>query len=149
MKGSEIMDKVEQSIVFLLTPKSKISTLMEEYTIRQCLEKMKHYGYSAMPVLNEKGEYVGTVSEGDFLWHLLEKGEYSMEAQEEYTLSKIIRVTWNTPIKIDAKLDVVLSQVMDQNFVPVVDDRGMFMGIITRRSVMQYYSNKYLQSPIT
>lgn len=143
------MDKVEQSIVFLLTPKSKISTLMEEYTIRQCLEKMKHYGYSAMPVLNEKGEYVGTVSEGDFLWHLLEKGEYSMEAQEEYTLSNIIRVTWNTPIKIDAKLDVVLSQVMDQNFVPVIDDRGMFMGIITRRSVMQYYSNKYLQSPIT
>jgi predicted transcriptional regulator len=142
------MDKVEQSIVFLLTPKSKISTLTQEYTIRQCLEKMKHYGYSAMPVLNEKGEYVGTVSEGDFLWHLLEKGEYSIETQEEYTLSNIIRVTWNMPIKIDAKLDVVLSQVMDQNFVPVIDDRGMFMGIITRRSVMQYYSNKYLQSPI-
>jgi len=142
------MDKVEQSIVFLLTPKSKISTLTQEYTIRQCLEKMKHYGYSAMPVLNEKGEYVGTVSEGDFLWHLLEKGEYSIETQEEYTLSDIIRVTWNMPIKIDAKLDVVLSQVMDQNFVPVIDDRGMFMGIITRRSVMQYYSNKYLQSPI-
>jgi predicted transcriptional regulator len=142
------MDKVEQSIVFLLTPKSKISTLMEDNTIRQCLEKMKHYGYSAMPVLNEKGEYVGTVSEGDFLWHLLEKGEYSIETQEEYTLSDIIRVTWNMPIKIDAKLDVVLSQVMDQNFVPVIDDRGMFMGIITRRSVMQYYSNKYLQSPI-
>jgi len=148
MKGSEIMDKVEQSIVFLLTPKSKISTLTQEYTIRQCLEKMKHYGYSAMPVLNGKGEYVGTVSEGDFLWHLIEKGEYSIEAQEEYTLDNIIRVTWNMPIKIDAKLDVVLSQVMDQNFVPVVDDRGMFMGIITRRSVMQYYSNKYLQSPI-
>jgi len=121
------MDKVEQSIVFLLTPKSKISTLAQEYTIRQCLEKMKHYGYSAMPVLNEKGEYVGTVSEGDFLWHLLEKGEYSIETQEEYTLSNIIRVTWNMPIKIDAKLDVVLSQVMDQNFVPVIDDRGMFM----------------------
>jgi len=142
------MDKVEQSIVFLLTPKSKISTLTQEYTIRQCLEKMKHYGYSAMPVLNGKGEYVGTVSEGDFLWHLIEKGEYSIETQEEYTLSNIIRVTWNMPIKIDAKLEVVLSQVMDQNFVPVVDDRGMFMGIITRRSVMQYYSNKYLQSPI-
>ena len=58
-----------------------------------------------------------------------------------------MRITWNKPIKIYAKLEQVLSQVMDQNFVPVVDDRGMFMGIITRKSVMQYYSNKYLQSP--
>jgi CBS domain-containing protein len=147
MKGIKIMDKVEQSIVFLLTPKSKISTLTEEFTIRQCLEKMKHYGYTAMPVLNQQGEYIGTVSEGDFLWHLLQKGEYNIEAQEEYTIHDIIRITWNTPIKIDAKLDQVLMQVMDQNFVPVIDDRGMFMGIITRKSVMQYYSNKYLQSP--
>lgn len=141
------MDKVEQSIVFLLTPKSKITILMEDFTIRQCLEKMKHYGYTAMPVLNDNGEYIGTVSEGDFLWHLIQKGEYDIEAQEDYTLNNIVRVTWNTPIKIDAKLDQVLTQVMDQNFVPVVDDRGMFMGIITRKSVMQYYSNKFLQSP--
>jgi len=54
MKGINIMDKVEQSIVFLLTPKSKISTLTEEFTIRQCLEKMKHYGYTAMPVLKQQ-----------------------------------------------------------------------------------------------
>ena len=140
------MDKVEQSIVFLLTPKSKIMTLFEDNTIRQCLEKMKHYGYTAMPVLNHKGEYVATVSEGDFLWHLLQNGEYNIETQEDYTLKDIVRITWNKPIKIYAKLEQVLSQVMDQNFVPVVDDRGMFMGIITRKSVMQYYSNKYLQS---
>ncbi|MHB8097613.1 MAG: CBS domain-containing protein [Erysipelotrichaceae bacterium] len=141
------MDKVEQSIVFLLTPKSKIVTLNEDYTIRQCLEKMKHYGYSAMPVLNHKGEYVATVSEGDFLWHLLQKGEYNIETQEDYTLKDIIRITWNKPIHIYAKLEEVLTQVMDQNFVPVIDDRGMFMGIITRKSVMQYYSKKYLESP--
>jgi len=57
-------------------------------------------------------------------------------------------MTWNKPIHIYAKLEEVLTQVMDQNFVPVIDDRGMFMGIITRKSVMQYYSKKYLESPI-
>ena len=102
------MDKVEQSIVFLLTPKSKIMTLFEDNTIRQCLEKMKHYGYTAMPVLNHKGEYVATVSEGDFLWHLLQNGEYNIETQEDYTLKDIVRITWNKPIKIYAKLEQVL-----------------------------------------
>ena len=57
------------------------------------------------------------------------------------------RLSWNRPIRIYAKLEEVLVQVMDQNFVPVIDDRGMFMGIITRKSVMQYYSKKYLESP--
>ena len=141
------MDKVEQSIVFLLTPKIKIVTLFEDYTIRQCLEKMRHYGYAAMPVLNHKGEYVATVSEGDFLWHLIQKGKYNIETQEDYTLKDIVRLSWNRPIRIYAKLEEVLVQVMDQNFVPVIDDRGMFMGIITRKSVMQYYSKKYLESP--
>ncbi len=140
------MDKVEQSIVFLLTPKSKISTLFEHFTLRQCLEKMKHYGYTAMPVLNQEGAYIGTVSEGDFLWHLLEEGLYDIKSQEEYTLKDILRVTWNRPIKIDAKLEKVLTQVLDQNFVPVVDDRKMFMGIITRKSVMQYYTKKLFVS---
>lgn len=141
------MDKEEQSIVFLLTPKSRIITLYEDFTIRQCLEKMKHYGYTAMPVINHKGEYVATVSEGDFLWHLLQNGDYNIENQEEYTLKDIMRITWNKPIRIYAKLEEVLSQVMDQNFVPVIDDRDMFMGIITRKSVMKYYSKKFLESP--
>jgi len=31
---------------------------------------------------------------------------------------------------------------MDQNFVPVVDDRNVFSGIITRKDVIQYFANE-------
>ena len=36
--------------------------------MRQALERMEVAGYAALPILNEKGEYCGTLTEGDMLW---------------------------------------------------------------------------------
>ena len=46
------------------------------------------------------------------------------------------------PVKIDETMDELLLRVMDQNFVPVVEDRTRFMGIITRKDVIKYYYDK-------
>ena len=55
------------NIAYLLIPKHSVAFLYEDNTIRQGLEKLRHHGRSAVPVINRKGQYVGTVSEGDFL----------------------------------------------------------------------------------
>ena len=39
-------------------------------------------------------------------------------------------------------MDNLLNMVMEQNFVPVVDDRGMFIGIITRKDIIKYFYDK-------
>ena len=41
----------------------------------------------------------------------------------------------------DATMRELLYHVVDQNFVPVVDDRGGFMGIVTRKDVMKCFVN--------
>mgnify|MGYP001055696836 CR=1 FL=1 len=58
------------NISFFLQPKSKVAYIYNSDTLRQGLQKMNHYGYSAIPVLDEDEHYVGTVTEGDFLWHM-------------------------------------------------------------------------------
>ena len=58
------------NIAFFLKPKISVAFLYNDYTVRQSLEKMRHYGYSAIPVINRDGKYAGTVSEGDFLWFI-------------------------------------------------------------------------------
>ncbi len=128
-----------KSIVFLLTVKAFVSYLDEHCTIRQGLEKMRHHGYTAMPVVADDGTYVGTVSEGDFLWHMLDRGMFAMKSQEDYSIAYIVRKGWNPAVKIDTTMDELLLRVMEQNFVPVIDDRGKFMGIITRRDIIKYY----------
>lgn len=130
----------EKNIIHLLIPKAMVAFLDDHHcSLRQGLEKMKFHGYTAIPVISQDGTYIGTVSEGDFLWHLLDSGVYTMKLQEEYSILDIIRSGWNPAVKIDTTMDELLLRVMDQNFVPVVDDREKFMGIITRKDVIKYY----------
>ena len=56
------------NIAYFLLPKIHTAYLYDDCTFRQVLEKMLHHGYTAIPVINREGKYVGTVSEGDFLW---------------------------------------------------------------------------------
>ena len=68
------------NIAYFLLPKNRVAYLYDDYTFRQGLEKMRHHGYTAIPVISRDGKYVGTVSEGDFLWRLLSDERDSQRA---------------------------------------------------------------------
>ncbi|MBQ7519520.1 MAG: CBS domain-containing protein, partial [Clostridia bacterium] len=46
------------------------------------------------------------------------------------------------PARITATDEELLNKAMDQNFIPVIDDEDVFIGIVTRRTVMQYFAEK-------
>lgn len=126
------------NIAFLLTPKSAVAFIYSKSTFRQGLEKMRHHGYTALPVLDENGKYVGTIREGDFLWSLVEVGGASMNECEELCICDMLSVSRNAPVKITADSDELFERMLSQNFVPVVDDEGSFIGIVTRKSVLEH-----------
>ena len=126
---------------FFLIPKSQVATLEDDDTFRQGLEKMRYHGYTAIPVLTKQGKYVGTLSEGDLLWNLVDIGGASLEECEDLHIADILRPDRNPPIKITAKAEELLEQLMTHNFLPVTDDEGAFIGIVTRHRMLEYYKN--------
>lgn len=124
------------NVITLLTPKAQVAYLYDDFTVRQGLEKLRIHGYSAIPVLNREGLYVGSVSEGDFLWSILDSGDNSMKAQEKLPLRSILRKEFHPAVSVRVTMEELLEQAMRQNFVPVVDDRGAFIGIVTRQNIM-------------
>ncbi len=129
------------NIPLFLKPKGMISYINEDSTVRQGIEKMKFHGYAALPVIDNEGKYTGTVTEGDFLWHLLklQNGELP---DGKYTIKDIMKKR-NTPVNINASVNELLDLVLDQNFVPVTDDRGVFIGIVTRRDIINAFREIY------
>ena len=127
------------NVLFFLKPKLSVAYIYDTNTVRQGLEKMKHYGYTAIPVIDREGHYVGTVTEGDFLWKLTEENAWETHAQERLNVRDIMQRSHTPPVNVNASLEDLLQQAMNQNFVPVVDDLGSFIGIVTRRDIMQYY----------
>lgn len=126
---------------FFLIPKSQVATLEDDDTFRQGLEKMRYHGYTAIPVLTKQGKYVGTLSEGDLLWNLVDIGGASLEECEDLHIADILRPDRNPPVKITAKAEELLEQLMTHNFLPVTDDDGAFIGIVTRHRMLEYYKN--------
>lgn len=127
------------NVISLLIPKINVAYIYEDYTIRQGLEKMRAHSYTAIPVLTRKGMYAGTVSEGDFLWNLVDDGNNSLKEKEKLHISDIIRDGFNPPADIYIKMDELLKRAINQSFIPLTDDRGSFMGIVTRQNIIRTF----------
>lgn len=133
------------NIAYFLLPKARTAYLYDDYTFRQGLEKMKHHGYKAIPVISRSGQYIGAVTEGDFLWHIIrEDGEeyHTMRDLEDLKIRDILKPDRYPPIRITVTMDELLESALNQNFIPVVDDLGNFIGIVTRKEIMRYFSEQ-------
>lgn len=131
------------NIAYFLLPKAQTAYLYDDYTFRQGLEKMRHHGYKAIPVISRSGQYIGSVTEGDFLWRILKDdvAEYrTIKDLEQLKIRDILRPDRYPPIRITITMDELLESAMNQNFIPVVDDLGNYVGLITRKDVMRYFA---------
>jgi len=116
--------------------------LYDDYSIRQALEKMESAGYTAIPILNRRGEYRGTLTEGDLLWAMKNMCYMDMRQAEARRIMEISRRKDNLPVRITASMHDLVERASRQNFVPVVDDYGAFIGIITRKAIIKYCYDK-------
>lgn len=128
------------NIAKIMIPKVSIATLHADNTVRQGLELFRHYGYTAVPVLDENGVYIGSVTEGDFLRHILSSGTLELRNHEKYKVRQILREDFCRPLHIFAPITDLMDAALRQNFIPIVDDRDCLCGIVTRRSLIQYLS---------
>ncbi len=130
------------NILFLLQPKADTIYINNNSSIRQCLEKMKAHGYSTIPVINDEGTYCGIISHGDLLWHIVEDNSFELKEQEQICINDIMKKFEYQTIRIDGNLDELIEIISNQHFVPVVDDRNLYVGIITIKDIINYlYKN--------
>ncbi len=127
------------NILFFLRPKATVEFLVENYTLRQAMEKMEIHRYTSIPIISKTGEYIGTLSEGDILWHIKHLGEFDLIDSEDINISEIKRFKDNAAIKINSNIQDLINVSKTQNFVPVIDDRNMFIGIVTRQDIITYF----------
>ena len=130
------------NILFFLTPKAMCAYLYDDYTIRQALEKMESAGYAGLPILNRRGEYRGTLTEGDLLWAVKNICYMDMRQAEAHKIMEISRRKDNIPVPVTTNMHDLVERAKGQNFVPVVDDKQAFIGIVTRSAIIKYCSQQ-------
>lgn len=126
------------NILFFLLPKSKVAYVQDNFTLRQTVEKLRFHHYTAIPVLDHEGRYLRTISEGDILWYLKDNWAMNFKLAEDVSIENVPAEREIRPIHSTARMEDLYALAMGQNFVPVVDDKGVFIGIITRQQIMKY-----------
>ena len=128
------------NILFFLTPKASCVVLNEEESIRGALQRMEDSGFAALPIIRkEDGSYRGTLTDGDILWALKKECNFDLRQAEELSIMDIPHQKDYLPVSVSTDMRDLLLKAMDQNFVPVVDDRDSFIGIVTRKSILAQY----------
>lgn len=132
----EMKQKSQINILSLLTPKQFTFFVSDDISIRAFLEKADYHKFTVVPVLDEDGKYIGSLSEGDILRYIKNVAGFSLENAEGTSIREVERYRSYTAARISVDIEEVLTLLLSQNFVPLVDDRGVFIGIIKRSSVL-------------
>ena len=126
------------NILFFLTPKCDVAYVKEEDSLRNTLEKMEFHRYSAIPVLSKDGKFAGTLTEGDLLWEIKNQLNVDLKEAEKVLVKDIPMRKHFEAVGINSSMEGLVARSLTQNFVPVVDDLGHFIGIVKRRDLMDY-----------
>ena len=115
---------VWMNILFFLTPKSEVTYIYDNDTLGETLDKMEYNKYTEVPII------------------VKEQYDLSLNEAEDVPIMDVKRKRDNEPVEADANIEDLISKILNQNFVPVIDDSDCFIGIITRKDVIQYLSRK-------
>lgn len=126
------------NVAMFLLPKNETVYLISNFTMRQALEKMEYHRYSAVPIIDPEGKYKGTVTEGDLLWKIKNTSGLDFKGTEKVPLKDIPLRMNNKPVNINAQIEDLITLATDQNFIPVIDDQGVYVGIVRRKEILEY-----------
>lgn len=131
------------NLLFFLTPKAEVAYLYDDFTLRQALEKMEYHRYSSIPILNRRGEYIGTITEGDILWAVKRNYNLNLQDAEDIPILTIPRKRDYQSVSVDTSMEQLVAAAMQQNFVPVIDGKNSFIGLVKRNSIIRFCYERY------
>ena len=109
----------------------------EDMTIEEALKVLINHKVTGLPVVDQKGKMKGVISEYDILSQISgSKKKNSKIFQDKINYSKKIDA-----ISEDTPLSEIVTEFIDSKFrrLPVIDQKGNLVGIITRRDLMRVF----------
>src|SRR5690554_7076138 len=115
-------------ILFFTIPKHKVIYAFDDLNVKEVYDLMEENHFTAIPVVSREGKYVGTITEGDILRFIM-NNDFTRSKAEVSKIFEVHRLRDLEPIIEDAKIPDLILKATNQNFVPIVDDEGTFVGI--------------------
>lgn len=128
------------NVLSFLKPAHEVILLYSDETLKAALDKMTAHRFTSIPVIDREHNYVGTLTEGDILNFVIKKIDCLNEGEmEKLHVTDIKRHRDYEAISVNATMPLLLSKAKNENFVPVLDQNEKFIGIVTRKRLIEYF----------
>ncbi len=119
----------------LVTNKKKITYVYGDSTLEEAIKAFAKSSYSMIPVLERVSDrYLYSITATDVL-NWMAAG-HSLEEAEKTPLSALSLTRLIASCQENAEVSSIADLVANQNYVPLVDEKGVFVGLVTRKSLI-------------
>jgi len=135
---NEFREKImSKEISSLIVPRDQVMFVRSKWTLAQALSKLMESGWSSVPVLDDDDRVEGIISKTLILEHArLEKVPYYHDFQRKFVRESMKR---DAPtLSEDTILRYGVELLVDWPYLPIINQKKTFTGILTRRSVLDY-----------
>lgn len=127
---------VASKMLDFMIPADNVANVIDQHTLSTGLLILTQSNYTMIPVLSAESKLMGVISMSMIIKAVMTVDAIEMERLDEL---KVRDVMLSQPVRVQSNCNLadVLNYLIDQNFVCVVDGDNRFLGIITRKNVMQ------------
>lgn len=136
MIGNTVKKMLLENESDFLIVADNVATLSEDNTLEHALLVLTNIGYSRIPVLNKQGQLMGQISLDQVVSQMFDIESLNPEKLESMTVGEVMD-RQACSIQMPFNIEKILNQLVDFNFIPVVDKQDVFLGIVTRKEILK------------
>ncbi|MGI2327374.1 cyclic-di-AMP-binding protein CbpB [Planococcus sp. YIM B11945] len=137
-------DFLETRIEDYIISSEKVAHVQLGNSAEHALLVLTKTGYSAVPVLDLKYRFCGLINAQRITESILGMNHIEYERLPEIRVEEIMQTDLPL-IQITDRFQRALDLLINQNFLCVVDEDSMFMGILTRRVILKQLKKQIYQ----
>lgn len=126
----------------MVIPADNVANVMKENPLEHALLVLSQVGYSSIPVLDKDDRFVGLLTLTDVVSKMMELDEIDSDNLSQFTVADVMQTDIGT-ITEKSDLEDILHLLVDANYLPVLDEKGLFKGIITRREILKAVNHTF------
>ena len=140
MFSPAIKHLIEQKSGSFLIPASRIAFVQDDNPLYHAFLILTKVKYSKIPVLDKDRHVVGLLSLAMITDKMLTTNEISTDVLNALKVKDVMQTKVDTINFVETTLETQLHLLIDNAFLPVVDDRGIFQGLLTRREWIKVFN---------
>ncbi|MEO1770434.1 cyclic-di-AMP-binding protein CbpB [Candidatus Enterococcus ferrettii] len=119
-----------------------VANVMVGNPLEHALLVLSKVGYSKIPVLDKGDRFIGLLSLNDVVNKMMDLNGIDTKNLSKYTVADVMNTEIDV-VKENCELEDIMHLLVDAAFIPVLDDDGVFKGIVTRREILKAVNHTF------